>query len=581
MALFPKTPGVYVEEVSTLPPSVPPVATAVPAFIGYTAVDPGQPVRIKSMMEYINYFGGAYDEGLTVSITGTYPAVSSYSISPSPGALSDYVLYYSMQMYFANGGGTCWVISAGDYAATFDGATLNAAIDAAEQVDEITLLLCPDSINLSVADRKLVNDYMLAQCAKLQDRFTIIDVKELGGSIYDDANQLVNGFRTGAVGVNNLKYGAAYYPRLNTTLSVDYNPGNVVLNVTGWAGAPAEFTTLNDSPNGFLSVLKNGMFAFGTYTVTTISDSDTFTVDTKTYTAKNSITGSDQFLVGNGTTDAISNLIDIINNDTVINSVVRAELIGSNVIRIVARASGASGNAIALTESAAGVVVFPGTGTLQDVVNNAASTQLYSDVIAEFNSDYRMKLYPAAAMAGIYTLVDNTRGVWHAPANVSLAAVESLGKVIDNSDQENLNVDVSGKSINAIRNFVGRGNLVWGARTLDGNSNEWRYVNVRRLFIMAEESCKKASAFVVFEPNDKNTWNRVKGMISNFLTTLWRDGALVGDKPEQAFFVKVGLNETMTAQDILEGRMIVEIGMAAVRPAEFIILRFSHKLQEA
>lgn len=98
---------------------------------------------------------------------------------------------------------------------------------------------------------------------------------------------------------------------------------------------------------------------------------------------------------------------------------------------------------------------------------------------------------------------------------------------------------------------------------------------------MVEESSKKASEFVVFEPNDKNTWNRVKGTIGNFLTTLWRDGALTGDKPEQAFFVKVGLNETMTAQDILEGKMIVQIGLAAVRPAEFIILQFMHKVQEA
>jgi uncharacterized protein len=97
---------------------------------------------------------------------------------------------------------------------------------------------------------------------------------------------------------------------------------------------------------------------------------------------------------------------------------------------------------------------------------------------------------------------------------------------------------------------------------------------------MAEESCKKATMFSVFEPNDMNTWLRMKGMIGSFLNTLWRDGALAGAKPEDAFFVKVGLGETMTSQDILEGRMIVVIGMAAVRPAEFIILQYSHKLQE-
>jgi phage tail sheath protein FI len=106
-------------------------------------------------------------------------------------------------------------------------------------------------------------------------------------------------------------------------------------------------------------------------------------------------------------------------------------------------------------------------------------------------------------------------------------------------------------------------------------------VPVRRFYNMVEESVKKSSSWVVFEPNDKSTWVRVKAMIENYLTGLWRQGALAGSKPEQAFFVKVGLGETMTAIDILEGRMIIEIGMAAVRPAEFIILRFSHKLQEA
>ena len=98
---------------------------------------------------------------------------------------------------------------------------------------------------------------------------------------------------------------------------------------------------------------------------------------------------------------------------------------------------------------------------------------------------------------------------------------------------------------------------------------------------MVEESVKKATESFVFEPNDRNTWVKVKSMIDNYLTQLWRDGALAGAKPENAFFVKIGLGQTMTPQDILEGRMIVEIGMAVVRPAEFIILRFAHKMQES
>ena len=188
---------------------------------------------------------------------------------------------------------------------------------------------------------------------------------------------------------------------------------------------------------------------------------------------------------------------------------------------------------------------------------------------------------PSGAIAGIYSSVDAQRGVWKAPANVSVNGVVGVTETITDGDQQSLNVDDSGKSINAIRAFPGKGILVWGARTLDGNNNEWKYVPVRRLFIMAEESIRRSTAFVVFEPNDANTWIKVKAMIENFLGGLWRDGALAGSSPEQAFFVNVGLGSTMTAQDVLEGRMIVTVGMAAVRPAEFVIIRFSHKLQEA
>ena len=150
---------------------------------------------------------------------------------------------------------------------------------------------------------------------------------------------------------------------------------------------------------------------------------------------------------------------------------------------------------------------------------------------------------------------------------------------IDDSDQESLNVDVNaGKSVNAIRTFTGKGTLVWGARTLAGNDNEWRYVPVRRFFNMVEESVKKSTSFAVFEPNDAKLWTKLKAMIDNYLIEKWQEGALQGAKPDDAFFVKVGLGLTMTAQDILNGRLIIQIGMAVVRPAEFIILEFSHKL---
>jgi len=178
--------------------------------------------------------------------------------------------------------------------------------------------------------------------------------------------------------------------------------------------------------------------------------------------------------------------------------------------------------------------------------------------------------------------VDNQRGVWKAPANVSLATVSKPIIKIDDAQQEDLNVDViGGKSINAIRSFTGKGTLVWGARTLAGNDNEWRYISVRRFFNMVEESVRNATGWAVFEPNDASTWIRVKAMVENYLTNLWKAGAMAGASSDQAFFVNIGLGTTMSQVDILEGRMNIEIGMAVVRPAEFIVLKFSHKMQES
>lgn len=193
-------------------------------------------------------------------------------------------------------------------------------------------------------------------------------------------------------------------------------------------------------------------------------------------------------------------------------------------------------------------------------------------------TEYMRTLPPSGTVAGVYATIDRTRGVWKAPANVSINSIIGPAVKIDSHDQEDMNVHTTGKSVNAIRAFTGKGTLIWGSRTLAGNDNEWRYVPVRRFFIMVEESTKKATEPFVFEPNDANTWVKVRSMIENFLILQWRAGALQGAKPNDAFFVHVGLGETMTELDILEGRMIVEIGMAVVRPAEFIILRFSHKM---
>jgi phage tail sheath protein FI len=150
---------------------------------------------------------------------------------------------------------------------------------------------------------------------------------------------------------------------------------------------------------------------------------------------------------------------------------------------------------------------------------------------------------------------------------------------ITHDEQEDLNIPLNGKSINAIRSFPGRGVLIWGARTLDGNSQDWRYINVRRTLIMLEQSIKMAAQAFVFEPNSAATWVTVKNTIGNYLTNKWKEGALVGAAPIEAFSVDVGLGTTMTADDILDGSMLVTVKVAVVRPAEFIVITFQQKMQ--
>ena len=202
-------------------------------------------------------------------------------------------------------------------------------------------------------------------------------------------------------------------------------------------------------------------------------------------------------------------------------------------------------------------------------------------LLAKKVKDYLNLLPPSAAMAGIYTMVDSTRGVWKAPANVSVNYVNKPSVVIDNKAQEELNMPMNGKAVNAIRSFVGEGVKVWGARTLDGNSQDWRYINVRRTMSFLEHSVKNAARAYVFEPNDANTWINMKCMIENFLRSVWKRGGLAGATPEDAYSVHVGLGDTMTPEDILEGIMRITVLVAISRPAEFIEITFQQQMQKS
>ncbi|RUL78809.1 phage tail sheath family protein [Dyella choica] len=185
---------------------------------------------------------------------------------------------------------------------------------------------------------------------------------------------------------------------------------------------------------------------------------------------------------------------------------------------------------------------------------------------------------PSAAMAGVYCKVDLTRGVWKAPANVTLQG-GMLPQYPVTDDLQGRYSSGNGKTLNMIRVFNNGGTTVWGARTCE-DSDLWRYVSVRRLFNSAERDISEAMKSAMFEPNSQPTWELSRAAITNYLYRLWQQGALAGVTQDEAFFVQVGKGVTMTQTDIDLGKMIVKVGMAAVRPAEFIILQFTQDVAQ-
>jgi phage tail sheath protein FI len=187
----------------------------------------------------------------------------------------------------------------------------------------------------------------------------------------------------------------------------------------------------------------------------------------------------------------------------------------------------------------------------------------------------RLMLPPSGFVTGIYARNDVTRGVHKAPANEVVRGLTRFEANVNTPRNEVLNPE----GINALRFFEGRGHRVWGARTMSSDP-EWKYVNVRRLFIFVEHSIDKGTQWAVFEPNNRRLWDNVRRTVEDFLLNLWKDGALLGDKPELAYFVRCD-RTTMTQNDLDNGRLICLIGMAPVKPAEFVIFRIGQWTADA
>ena len=215
---------------------------------------------------------------------------------------------------------------------------------------------------------------------------------------------------------------------------------------------------------------------------------------------------------------------------------------------------------VAMYDSAFAAIYYPWIK-----VENPAGTNGNSEVFVP----------PSGHIAGVWARTDETRGVWKAPANDTIRGCLDVERAVTKNEQSLLNPI----GINCIRPFGTRGIRIWGARTLSSDS-DWRYINVRRLFNMVETTILDGTQYAVFEPNDMKLWQGVSRTLTGFLDGLWRDGALFGASPAEAFFVKCDA-ETNPPASIDEGRMVVEVGLAPVKPAEFVIFRVSQQKQVA
>jgi uncharacterized protein len=653
-----KTPGVYIEEVTHFPPSIAAVATAVPAFIGYTekAWRDGAPltlvpVYINNLVEYERYFGAAPAPEVSISLDSDNNIVAA--------ACQPFYLYHSLRLFFSNGGGTCVIVSVGDYGSQVSHAALEQGLASIQHEAAATLIVIPEAVGLQDHGVALYAAAM-AQCAQMHNRMTICDLRcQLEREAFA---QEVDYFRRN-IGNQHLKYAAAYGPWLHTTLTSEARLGDLKLKRQSSADssetpdAAALLTELTadaqiKSKVADLSLteqvcklLRSGKAQLLPHATSLEQAAAELAPD---LAALNITVTTDYQAPLRAQSLWLLSLLDVLSGvvtdcpDTAlikfsgtINSQAHSRMSASLRLLVAHHHSLLAHTGIALLDETAACTLlglkdqaamlaltplpdvtadYLSASTdlaraqvaqlaLTDILRQAAiwfsEVQLSAETTARaLNHDLSLHydvfrrwcdsatlvlntLPASGAVAGVYAQMDRDRGVWKAPANVALQEVASPSVILTDQDQQDYNLPADGKAINIIRFFSGKGTLIWGARTLAGNDDEWRYVNVRRLFGMVEASIDQSLYGLIFEANDANTWARATAMVESFLLSLWQQGALLGSQPKQAFFVNIGLGKTMTAQDILAERMILEVGLAAVRPVEFIIFRLTLNMQQS
>jgi hypothetical protein len=560
---------VYIKEQDAFSSSVVAVPTAVPAFVGYTerAVRGKQklyqqPTRVTSLAEYIEMFGTGPKTTFEIK-----PEGDLYTLEANH--TTRFNVYNAVRMFYQNGGGNCYIVSSGayDYSKGVDPEDLNSpgkGLDTLLKEQEPTILLIPDALLLEEDDCYSLYQAMVTHCgAKMRSRMAILDVYN-GDKEWVDGKNVIQAFRE-KIGSNNLAFACVYYPWLNTTVTtpseVDYRNISNRDVLVDLLKQEAQKNIFGDEIPA-LAGAKNVLLEEANSLIASINDKNLAEVMGK---LKEINVG---FKAPKGD-DAKKAQEDLAKQ-------------AAKLLEQKASANTEPDPRVEKLQAIWGEIDKLSTDNDAKKVGQTilAISPLYKDILKSLREKLNLQS-PSGAIAGMWSLVDSQEGVHKAPANVSLNGVTGPVLNITASDQEDLNLPLNGKAVNAIRSFVGKGTLVWGARTLDGNSQDWRYINVRRTMIMIEQSIKNSVEAYVFEPNVSRTWIKVKTSIENFLTDCWKSGALAGASPSQAYDVNVGLGNTMTPVDILEGMMRISVKVAITRPAEFIEITFEQKMQES
>jgi phage tail sheath protein FI len=517
-------PGVYVEEVPSSQKVLSAAATAIAAFVGFTGKapsdDPADPQGVKprlvtSWTQFEELYGG-YAEGCRLPM--------------------------AVRGYFDNGGSIAYIV----------------------RVPHTEPSGQPSQLALPAADRALGTPLAITSIEPDANLTVLVENAEV-----DEDHEGPTPFN-----ISVIEGGVAVETYDNLTLSPGPRNAADVVNATSTKVKVKVELDASVDINSLIDVMKPGMFALQPEAPTPVAVSGR-----KFAGSESSRTGINGLAIADEVTMVI--VPDLITAATKPDKSVDLGLWKAVQTTLITHCE-LHGNRMAILDAPPGM-------TPQQIKEWRSGTAMYDSAFAALyypwikienplatnGADAEILMPPSGHVAGVWARTDDTRGVWKAPANETIAGCLDVEYPVTKAEQSLLNPD----GINCIRPFGTRGIRIWGGRTLSSDT-DWRYINVRRLFNMVETTILDGTQWAVFEPNDVKLWEGVTRTLTGFLSGLWREGALFGTSADQAYFVKCDA-ETNPPSSIDEGKLIVEVGLAPVKPAEFVIFRISQQKQTA